>query len=196
MRTFCCIIPARLGVLVLAPLTGAAATICCFFALYALIHFFDDLVLGQKVFLGLLGSSMAIVGLASIFGFLGAIIASLKAVSFYSAVLTTIWLSALLTGIINFVFLWKDRNYFVKSCAATNKDQIVGDVNDWCNGVSIVAERKREANTNIALYSLEIPIRIRLHGGLLGCSIAIITLSDLHRPPLWQATIRATLQSS
>lgn len=136
MRTFCCIIPARLGVLVLAPLTGAAATVCSFFALYALIHFFDNLVLGQKVFLGLLGASMAIVSFASILGFIGAILASLSAVSFYSAVLTTIWLSALLTGVINFVFLWKDRNYFVNSCAATYRDQVIGNVRDWCNGVS------------------------------------------------------------
>jgi hypothetical protein len=136
MRTFCCIVPARLGVLALSPLTCGSAIVCAFFSLYALIQFFHDLQLGQRVFLGLLGSSMALLALASVIGFFGAIAASYKAVAFYSAVLTHIWLSVVITGIINFVFIMKDKKYFVNNCKETFKDQHGPDAKAWCNDVS------------------------------------------------------------
>lgn len=136
MRTFCCIIPARLGVLALAPITCAAASACSAFSLYALIVFFKDLLVGQKVFLGLLGSSMAILALASVIGFFGAAAASFKAVAFYSAVLSHIWLSALITGIVNFIFIMKDKDHFIQSCKDTFRDQQKEDAKEWCKEVS------------------------------------------------------------
>jgi hypothetical protein len=140
MKTFCCIIPARLGVLALAPLTLAASTVCAFFSLYALIQFFHDLQIGQRVFLGLLGSSMAVLALSSVVGFFGAIFASFKPVVFYETVLSHIWLSVVLTGIINFIFIMKDKEYFLANCKESYKNQHAGDATKWCNDVSHESE--------------------------------------------------------
>jgi hypothetical protein len=185
MRTFCCIIPARLGVLALAPITCATAAVCSLFSLYALIVFFQDLLIGQKVFLGLLGSSMGILALASIIGFFGAVAASFKAVAFYSAILSHIWLSALITGIVNFIFIMKDKDYFIKSCKDTFKDQQMGDAKAWCNQVSDKRSILRAVGLLLhLLISTEIRHGLCSDGRLLGSGRPPCPLPHLHRPPL------------
>ncbi|UZJ52601.1 hypothetical protein CBS101457_001921 [Exobasidium rhododendri] len=140
MNTFCCCLPSRIGVLLLSPLTCAASTVCSVIALYSLIQYNAELALGQRIFLGALGAAMAIVALSSVFGFVGALLKSYRAVSFYSAALLSIWLSVLATGVINFVFMYKDKDDFIDRCASRYEEeeslqQFQGyvDQEKWCN---------------------------------------------------------------
>lgn len=142
MQTFCCCIPSRLGVLLLAPLTCAASTVCSVVALYGLINYKDELALGQRIFLGALGAAMAIVALSSVFGFFGALMKSYRAVSFYATALLSLWLSIVATGVINFIFLYKDKEDVIDRCASRNEENEAlqkfngyVDQEKWCSKV-------------------------------------------------------------
>ena len=121
-RTFCFCLPTRLGVLILAPLTFVMALVCSVVALIGLAKYHDSLGLAEKIFLGFLGSSMALTALASLFGFVGAILANLKMVSLYGSSLYMSFLSVLITGAVNFGITWHNRDDFVRDCRADNRD--------------------------------------------------------------------------
>lgn len=120
-RTFCCCLPTRLGVLILAPLTFAFALICSVITLYGLAKHQESLGLTEKIFLGFLGSMMAITSLTSLFGFIGAIMSNYKMVSLYSSSLYMSFVSVLIFGAVNFGVTWHNRDDFIRDCRADNK---------------------------------------------------------------------------
>ncbi|PWN33712.1 uncharacterized protein FA14DRAFT_180347 [Meira miltonrushii] len=120
-RTFCCCLPTRLGVLILAPLTFAFALTCGVVTLVGLAQHHESLGLAERLFLGFLGSLMALTSLTSLFGFIGAIMANYKMVSLYGSSLYMSFVSVLIFGSVNFGITWHNRDDFIRQCRADNK---------------------------------------------------------------------------
>jgi len=143
MKTFCCCFPSRVGVLVLSPLTCAASMTCSVISFIALIQYHTELALSQRIFLGFLGAATAVVAISSVFGFFGALSKNHSAVTFYSSALLSIWLTVVASGVLNFVFLYKNKDDFVDRCATRYEEtqdlhqlrSYVGE-EKWCNKVS------------------------------------------------------------
>lgn len=119
MRTFCCCLPTRLGVLILSPVTFLGSLVVAGALIWALVHESSSLTTVQKVLTGALAAEMTLFCLASLFGFIGSIFASYRAVRFYSTMMWSLWLLTLALGIVEFVFLFKDKDQYVENC--TNK---------------------------------------------------------------------------
>ncbi|SPO26142.1 uncharacterized protein UTRI_02418 [Ustilago trichophora] len=87
MRTFCCCIPVRLGVLMLSPLTAIAATLLAYTQLYLLLNYESQYDTFTKAIRGALAGITILIALSSLFGLLGALFARRGMVSFYSNML-------------------------------------------------------------------------------------------------------------
>lgn len=116
MRTFCCCIPVRLGVLALSPITAAAAAILAYTQLYLLIHYNTHYDTFQEAIRGALAGITILIALASLFGFIGAIFARRRMVSFYSNMLWFGLIVFVVLGAIDIWQLFRNKDTFVRSC--------------------------------------------------------------------------------
>ncbi|TKY86494.1 hypothetical protein EX895_004643 [Sporisorium graminicola] len=116
MRTFCCCIPARLGVLVLSPVSAVAAALLAYTQLYLLINYQAQYDTFEKAIRGALAGITILLALASLFGLLGAIFARRTMVSFYSNML---WLALVIFTVLGAIEIWqlfRNKDRFVNSC--------------------------------------------------------------------------------
>lgn len=116
MRTFCCCIPVRLGVLLLSPVTAVAAALLAYTQLYLLINHGQNDDTFEKAIRGALAGITILIALASLFGLVGSIFARRRMVSFYSNML---WIGLLIftvLGAIDLWQLWSHRDTFARSC--------------------------------------------------------------------------------
>lgn len=116
MRTFCCCIPVRLGVLVLSPVTAVAAALLAYTQLYLLIHQQATYDTFEKAIRGALAGITILLALASLFGFLGSLFARRRMVSLYSNML---WISLLIFTVLGAIDLWQlfsHRDRAAQSC--------------------------------------------------------------------------------
>ncbi|SNX84657.1 uncharacterized protein MEPE_03366 [Melanopsichium pennsylvanicum] len=122
MRTFCCCIPVRLGVLILSPITAAAAALLAYTQLYLLINYPSQSDTFQKAIRGALAGITILIALASLFGFLGAIFARRRMVSFYSNML---WIGLIIFTVVGVIDLWqlfRNKDSLISTCE--NKAQL------------------------------------------------------------------------
>ncbi len=118
MRTFCCCIPVRLGVLVLSPVTAVVAALLAYTQLFLLIHQQARYDTFEKAIRGALVGITILLALSSLFGFVGSVIARRRMVSFYSNIL---WISLLIFTVLGAIDLWQlfsHRNRAAQSCEA------------------------------------------------------------------------------
>ena len=120
-----------MGVVILSPITCALAVVSATFTIYGLDRFWHELSKSQRIFLCCLSAMLIVVALASIFGFVGAIIRSHSLVTIYSNVLYSLWITLTATGVLNFIFLYKDKDDFVDNCRRTQHE-----TKEWCRTVS------------------------------------------------------------
>lgn len=104
MRTFCCCIPVRIGVLLLSPVTAVAAALLAYTQLFLLIHYQLQYDTFEKAIRSALAGITILIGLASIFGFLGAIFARRRMVSFYSNML---WIGLIVFTVLGAINIWQ-----------------------------------------------------------------------------------------
>jgi hypothetical protein len=129
--TFCCCIPTRIGVLLMAPITCLLAICSSIISIYGLVHFWHDISVWQKVFLCSLSGMTIIVALASVYGFIGAIVKSHNSVNIYSNALYSLWISLTASGILSFIFLLKDQDDIIDACIHSQNESW-----HWCRKVS------------------------------------------------------------
>ena len=116
MRTFCCCIPVRLGVCILAPVTAVGAALLAYTQLYLLINFQAQYDTFEKAIRGALAGITILLGLASLFGFLGAIFARRAMVSFYSNMLWICLLVFTVLGALNLWQLFAHKDSIITAC--------------------------------------------------------------------------------
>lgn len=133
MKTFCCCLPTRLGVLLLSPLTLCFAAACSTISLYALFRYLDDLALSQRICLAVIGFSTAFLALTSLFGFIGAIVAKRQCVSVYNLSLWIVIFVVTSFGMINFAVQWHLQERFIHACKQDNQNRS----NKQCRAVSV-----------------------------------------------------------
>lgn len=130
--TFCWCVPTRLGVLIMAPLTCALAICSTIMTIYGLSEFWNDVSKWQRVFLCTQTAMTIVVTLASIFGFIGAIIQHQNCVQIYSNVLYSLWICLIASGILSTVFIYKDQESLIWACVHSQDESW-----SWCKGVSV-----------------------------------------------------------
>lgn len=116
MRTFCCCIPVRLGVLLLSPVTAVAAALLAYTQLFLLIHYQAQYDTFEKAICGALAGITILIALASLFGLLGSILARRSMVAFYSNML---WLGLLIFVVLGGIEIWQlfsHKEAFARSC--------------------------------------------------------------------------------
>lgn len=116
MRTFCCCIPVRLGVLLLSPLTTVVATLLAYTQLFQLIHDAAQYTTFEKAIRGALAGITILIALASVFGFIGSLVAGRRLVSFYSNML---WLGLLAFVVVGAIEIWQlfhNKQDFINTC--------------------------------------------------------------------------------
>ena len=116
MRTFCCCIPVRLGVLVLSPVTTVAAALLAYTQLYLLINYQSQYDTFEKAIRGALAGITILIALASIFGLLGALLARRAMVSFYSNML---WIGLIVFTVLGAIDIWqlfRNKDAFARTC--------------------------------------------------------------------------------
>ena len=116
MRTFCCCIPVRLGVLLLSPVTAIAAALLAYTQLYQLIHFQSQYDTFEKAIRGALAGVTILIALASLFGLLGAFFARRRMISFYSNML---WLGLIIFTVLGAIDIWqlfRNKDDFTRKC--------------------------------------------------------------------------------
>ena len=131
LTTFCCCIPTRLGVLLMAPFTCILAICSTVISIYGLVHFWHDISIWQRIFWCSLSIMTTIVALASVYGFVGAIIKSHNSVNVYSNAMYSLWISLTASGILSFIFLLKDQEDVIDACIHTQRESY-----GWCKKVS------------------------------------------------------------
>lgn len=116
MRTFCCCIPVRLGVLVLSPVTAIAASLLAYTQLYLLLNYQSQYDTFEKAIRGALAGITILIALASLFGLLGAIFARRTMVSFYSNML---WIGLIIFTVLGAIDIWqlfRNKDQFATKC--------------------------------------------------------------------------------
>lgn len=116
MRTFCCCIPVRLGVLILSPLTVIAATLLAYTQLYLLLNYQSQYDTFTKAIRGALAGITILIALSSLFGLLGALFARRSMVSFYSNML---WLGLIIFTVLGAIDIWqlfRNKDDFSRKC--------------------------------------------------------------------------------
>ncbi|SJX62308.1 uncharacterized protein SRS1_13154 [Sporisorium reilianum f. sp. reilianum] len=133
MRTFCCCIPVRLGVLVLSPVSAIAAALLAYTQLFLLINYEAQYDTFEKAIRGALAGITILLALASLFGLLGAIFARRGMVSFYSNML---WISLVIFTVLGAIEIWqlfRNKDQFVNSCE-TRTDLKTQDLQSFFGG--------------------------------------------------------------
>lgn len=116
MRTFCCCIPVRLGVLLLSPLTTVVAALLAYTQLFQLIHYAAQYDTFEKAIRGALAGITILIALASVFGFIGSLVAGRRLVSFYSNMLWVGLLAFVVVGAIEIWQLFNNKQDFINTC--------------------------------------------------------------------------------
>ncbi|KAJ9476294.1 hypothetical protein PHBOTO_006636 [Pseudozyma hubeiensis] len=118
MKTFCCCIPVRLGVLILAPATTVLASLLAYTQLSLLINYQNQYGTFEKAIHGALAGITILIALASLFGLLGAVLARRSLVAFYSNIL---WLGLLIFAVLGGIEIWqlfRNKDSFASQCEA------------------------------------------------------------------------------
>jgi hypothetical protein len=131
--TFCCCIKTRLGVLLMAPITCLLAIASTVISIYGLVHFWHDISIWQRIFWCSLSAMTSILALASVYGFVGAIVKSHNSVNVYANAMYSLWISLTASGILSFIFLLKDQEDVIDACIHTERQS-----DYWCKKVSLI----------------------------------------------------------
>lgn len=116
MTTFCCCIPTRLAVLILAPITAFFSTVFSIGLIKGLIDYWNTLRMNHQISLILLTIVVVVVAIASVMGFFGAIVRNFNSVNAYSQTLYSLCVAFLIVGIVNIVLMFKGRQELIDSC--------------------------------------------------------------------------------
>jgi hypothetical protein len=117
MKTFCCCLPVRIGVFVLAPITFVVAAFLAYVGWTSFHLYMTTVTMLQNVITVLFALSSSLLCVFSIAGFIGTLMASLPLVSAYSRMLVGQWIIDLGVNI-GYLVLWITfaKNNVVNQC--------------------------------------------------------------------------------